>query len=213
VSRGPLLLILLSAIPIGAGIMRLRALIVGEAITPDNARFFTAPLPIVLHVVAVSLYALLGAFQFAPSFRRQHPDWHRFVGWLLVPSAIVAVTAGLWMEMFYDRPGPDNPALTVLRWLFGSANLVCLALGVIAIVRRDFVGHGAWMLRGYAIAVGAGTQSFLLVPWVVWSGPPPARVEAFLMGAGWLFNLVVAERILRRTRERSMARATPHFGA
>src|SRR5262245_44979826 len=56
-------LILLSAIPIAAGAFRLSQLAGGAEITPANARFFASPLPVVLHIVSVTLYALLGAFQ------------------------------------------------------------------------------------------------------------------------------------------------------
>lgn len=57
-------LLLLSAIPLAAGAFRLTQLVGGTDITPANARFFASPLPIVLHIVSVSLYAILGAFQF-----------------------------------------------------------------------------------------------------------------------------------------------------
>jgi hypothetical protein len=59
-------LLILSAIPLGAGAVRLSELAGGAAITPANARFFAAPLPVVLHIGGAAVYAILGAFQFAP---------------------------------------------------------------------------------------------------------------------------------------------------
>ena len=41
-------LILLSAIPLAGGAFRLNQLASGAEITPDNARFFASPLPVVL---------------------------------------------------------------------------------------------------------------------------------------------------------------------
>jgi hypothetical protein len=38
-------------------------------ITLANARFFASPLPVVVHIVSASVYAILGAFQFASGFR------------------------------------------------------------------------------------------------------------------------------------------------
>src|SRR5438270_10215221 len=58
-------LILLSAIPLAAGAFRLTELAGGAAITPANARFFAAPLPVVLHILSAGVFAILGAFQFA----------------------------------------------------------------------------------------------------------------------------------------------------
>jgi tetratricopeptide (TPR) repeat protein len=73
---------------------------------------------------------------------------------------------------------------------------------------RDFHGHGAWMTRAYAIALGAGTQVFTILPWVVVFGPIGAADElprTLLMSAGWLINLAVAEYVIRR-RGRAVGR-------
>src|SRR5438477_9940836 len=66
-------LLLLSAIPMAAGAFRLTELTGGAEITPANARFFASPLPVVLHIVSASVYAVLGAFQFSTRFRRRRP--------------------------------------------------------------------------------------------------------------------------------------------
>ena len=55
----PTALLVLSVIPIAAGAFRLTQLTGGAEITPENARFFASPLPVVVHIVSVSLYAIL----------------------------------------------------------------------------------------------------------------------------------------------------------
>ncbi|MBC8133562.1 MAG: DUF2306 domain-containing protein, partial [Deltaproteobacteria bacterium] len=110
----------------------------------------------------------------------------------------VAASSGLWMQAYYHLPNNDGEFLAVLRVLFGSAMLASLLLGVAAILRRDFVGHGAWMLRGYAIGMGAGTQVLTNVPWILIRGEPDESTRAILMGAGWVINVAVAEWIIRR---------------
>ena len=119
----PAALLLLSAIPIAAGAFRLTQLAGGAAITPANARFFASPLPVVLHIVSVSLYAILGAFQFVPSFRRRRHGWHRIAGRILIPCGLVVALSGLWMTLFYPWPDGDGVILYGLRLLFGSAML------------------------------------------------------------------------------------------
>ena len=47
-------LIALSLVPIAAGAMRLAELASGAEITPENARFFAAPLPVVVHILSNS---------------------------------------------------------------------------------------------------------------------------------------------------------------
>ena len=194
----PAALIVLSVVPVAAGAVRLVELTGGAAITPDNARFFASPLPVVLHIVSVSLYSLLGAFQFAPSLRRRRPAWHRAAGRLLIPCGLAAALSGLWMTQFYPWPDGDGEILYGLRLLFGSAMLLSILLGVAAIRRRDFAQHGEWMLRGYAIGLGAGTQVLTHLPWLLILGIPDELPRALLMGAGWVINLAVAEWISRK---------------
>jgi hypothetical protein len=98
----PAALIFLSAVPIAAGTFRIVQLTGGGEITPENARFFASPVPVVVHIVSATLYSVLGAFQFAPGLRRWKPGWHRAAGkWILVPSGLAAALSGLWMTQFY----------------------------------------------------------------------------------------------------------------
>ncbi|BCW66960.1 membrane protein [Arthrobacter sp. NicSoilB4] len=195
-------LILLSLIPVIAGAARLTELTGGAAITPQNARFFASPVPVVVHIVSVTVYSLLGAFQFVPALRGGR-GWHRSAGSVLIPAGLLAALSGLWMSAFYALPdgGTDVP----IRLFFGSAMLVSFILGIVAVRRRDFVRHGAWMTRGYAIGVGAGTQALVISGWLLLVGTPGELTRALLMAAAWVMNLAVAEYVIRR-RSRSSAR-------
>ncbi|HEX6954827.1 MAG TPA: hypothetical protein VF156_08100, partial [Agromyces sp.] len=68
-------LIALSLVPVAAGAFRLTDLAVGTTVTPENARFFASPVPVVVHIVSSVVFLVLGALQFAPSLRRRR--WHR----------------------------------------------------------------------------------------------------------------------------------------
>jgi len=197
----PVGLIVLSLIPVIAGAVRLTELAGGPEITANNARFVASPTPVMVHIVSVTVYSLLGALQFVPSLRRGRPSWHRIAGRILVPAGVLVALSGLWMSAFYPRPPGDGESLVVVRLIVGSAMLASIVLAVLAIRRRDFISHGAWMTRGYAIALGAGTQVFTMLPWVVVFGPIGAADElprTVLMTAGWVINLAVAEYVIRR---------------
>ncbi|MGZ8493416.1 MAG: DUF2306 domain-containing protein [Gemmatirosa sp.] len=210
--RIPALLVLLSLVPAVMGTARLAELAAGGAVTPENARFYARPLPVVLHVLAVVPYSLLGALQFAPAFRRRHRGWHRAVGRLLVPCGLVAALTGLWMAHFYPWPAGDGQALYIERLVFGSAMLASIVLAVDAIRRRDFASHGAWMTRAYAIGLGAGTQGLTHLPWFVLAeGKPGEMPRAVMMGAAWLINVAVAEWAIRRSARRPSPRAAVAF--
>jgi uncharacterized membrane protein len=203
-------LIALSIIPILAGAFRLTELASSPEITPNNARFVAAPIPVTVHILSVTMYSLLGALQFVPSLRRGRHNWHRIAGRILVPGGVLVAVSGLWMSVFYPRPAGDGEALVVVRLIVGSAMLASIALAVFAIRRRDYASHGAWMTRGYALALGAGTQVFTLLPWTVVFGPIGAADElprTVLMTAGWVINLAVAEYVIRRRVQRPHRRS------
>ena len=152
----------------------------------------------VLHIVSAGVYALLGAFQFASAFRRRRPGWHRAAGRLVVLCGLLVGLSGLWMTLFYPWPKGDGALLYALRLGFGSGMVVSIVFGFAAIRRGDVSRHRAWMLRGYAIGLGAATQMLTLMVGEIIAGPPSEFSRALLMGAGWLINLAVAEWAIRR---------------
>lgn len=193
----PAALLALSAIPVAAGVVRLLGLAGSATITPENERFFLAPVPVVLHVSCAIIFCVLGAWQFAPAFRRRWPAWHRIAGRLLVGCGLIVGLSGLWMTHFYPPVNGDGELLYFFRLMFGAAMVACLILGLLAIRRRDLSQHRAWITRGYAIGLGAGTQALVHLPFLL-IGTPTELGRALLMGAGWVINLAVAEWFIRR---------------
>ncbi len=200
-------LVLLSLVPVGAGMVRMGQL-AGGAQTAENARYFASPAPIVLHVISITLFCLLGALQFVPSLRRGRPAWHRIIGRLVLPAGLVAAATGLWLSQFSALPANSGRALYVIRLAVGVWMIVSLVRGYLAIRRRDVDAHRDWVLRGYAIGLGAGTQFFTNLPWVLLFGAADAPTYAVLMGAGWAINFVLAEAIIRRRRLKASALAS-----
>ncbi len=191
-------LILLSLIPVLAGAARLGELTGGAAATAENARFLDSPVPVMTHIVSATVFSLLGALQFVPALRRRGGRRHRLLGGILVPAGLLAAGSGLWMTLFYPHPPGDGVLLVALRLLFGLAMVASLGLGIRGIALRDFLAHGVWMTRAYAIGVGAGTQSLLLIPESVLFRASDELPRAVAMGAAWLVNLTVAEYVIRR---------------
>ncbi len=196
-------LILLSMIPVLAGGARMSELASGAVETAQNARFLDSPIPVIVHIVGVSIFSLLGAFQFVPSLRRRRNGWHRRAGRLLIPAGVATALSGMWMAAFYPHPAGDGDLLVVLRLIFGLAMLTSIGLAVRAIGHRDFVVHSEWMTRAYAIALGAGTQALVLIPESIVFKPADELPRALCMGAGWVINLMVAEYVIHRRAQQS----------
>jgi uncharacterized membrane protein len=201
-------LIALAFIPVVAGIARLVMLGSGAPPTVETARFIAAPIPVVLHIISVTVYCVLGAFQFSPGVRRNHPRWHRLSGRTLVPFGLVAAVSGVWMAMTYAIVPADTATLHIFRLLAGGGMAVSLVLGFAAIRRGDVETHQAWMRRAYAIGQGAGTQALVLMLPAIISGTIDDLTRTVMMGVAWLLNLTVAESLIMRRRQRmQLARA------
>jgi len=171
---------------------------------PPEARFDLSA-PLLVHLVSGTAYAVLGAFQFSASFRRSHRAWHRRAGRVLIGLGLTAALSAIWLTLFYDGKDDSGVLLSLFRLLFASALAASLVLAFAAIRRGDIVRHRAWMIRGYAIGLGAATQIFTLG-----FGEPVfgtgMLATALLTGAGWVINLAVAEWVIRRRPRRRVRR-------
>lgn len=203
--RVPLALVILSLIPVVAGSLRLLEVAGGPQLLPTNPRIDASPAPVVVHVLAAALYAFLGAFQFSARLRRRRPNWHRRSGRIPVGAGLVVAGSGLWMTLFYSG-APGGDLLWGLRLLVGSAMAASIVLGFTAIRRRDIAAHRAWMVRAYALAVGAGTQTLTQGIGEALFGTSDLST-GISVGSGWLINAVVAEWLIRRPSARRAGRA------
>jgi len=198
--RVPVALVILSIFPVVAGSLRLLEIAGGPHLLPVNPRIDAFPAPVVAHIAAAALYALLGAFQFSAGLRRRRPSWHRGAGRILVAAGLVVAVSGLWMTLFY--PGaPGGDLLWSVRLVVASAMAAAIVLGFTAIRRRDIAAHRAWMIRAYALGLGAGTQMFTQGVGEALFGTGELST-AVSISAGWLVNAIVAEAVIRRPAAR-----------
>jgi uncharacterized membrane protein len=152
---------------------------------------------LVVHIVGAALFALVGALQFLPRFRRRHLSWHRWAGRVLAVAGLAVAGSALWLTLLTPPKPGTGDLLFLFRLVFATAMAACLVAGVAAIRRRDVAAHRAWMIRAYAIGVAAGTQAFTegFTEALVGTGELSGDLAK---GAGWLVNLAVAEWAIRR---------------
>ena len=205
--RVPLALVALSAIPLTAGTLRLIELTGGPAVIPADHRFDGLPIALVVHIVGSALFALGAIPQFAPRLRARHPVWHRRAGRTVGVAGLLVAASALWLTLFYEAQPGTGALLYLLRLIFASALAICVVLGVAAVRRGDIPQHRAWVIRAYAIGLGAGTQ-------VLTEGLGDALFGTGVLagdlakGAGWAVNLAVAEWAIRRPARRRRTRST-----
>lgn len=190
-------LILLSLIPLLAGVFRVVGLASGVEITSENVRFFESPIPVVLHIISAITFCVLGAFQFNSDFRNSSPFWHRTAGRVLIPSGIIAALTGLWMTQFYPLyPQHQDHILYIVRLLVGFSTVSALLLGFIFILQKKIKQHSAWVIRSYALIQGAGTQALIGIPLFLIMGDLAHAYKTWVLIWGWLVNIALAEIII-----------------
>lgn len=194
-------LFMLALLPVLIGGLILNAMAFGITDTmtepADVIRRAGYPVAVVGHIIGGSAILVLGFAQFSARLRRSFPKWHRWVGRALVGAGVYFALSGLWMNA--------SPAAQADSRLYDGAQnvmavvyLVVLALGIAAIRRQDVGRHRVWMMRAYAIALGAATQTVMLLPVFLLVGPPEGLLLDLVFISGWAINLAVAEMVLRR---------------
>jgi uncharacterized membrane protein len=211
VGRAPFALLAVILIPALAGALRLVELAGGPRLLPADPRLTASPLPLVVHIVSTLLLAPVGAFQLSAGLRRRRPAWHRVAGRVVVGAGLAAALSALWLTLLLPRQPGTGELAHLGRLAVGSGLAVSLILGVVAIRRRDVPGHRAWMIRAYALALGAGTQAFTQGIALAVAGPGVLTRDVAL-AAGWAVNLAIAELVIRRAPARPVPLPAPVAG-
>ena len=192
-------LLMLSLVPVVAGLARLSGLASGGGVTPENVRFMANPVPVVLHILCASLFCVLGALQFDAALRQRFPRLHRIAGRLAAPCGIGAALTGVWMTAAYAIPAElQGPLLYGVRMVVGVAMALAVIVSVRAVLQRRIAQHKAWMVRAYALGQGAGTQVLILLPVTLMAGAPTFFFRDVLMASAWGLNALFAEWVIRR---------------
>lgn len=186
-----------------AGLVRVFHLVFWADVTALNARFVADPLPVVLHLLAAALFGPLGAMQVWKALAGKTGKRHRALGRLLLPAGFIAALTGLWMTLAYPAGPLDGPLLYWVRLIVGTASTVALMISIRALAERDYRRHAAWILRGWALGMGAGMQALIGIPWTMLAGEPRDFERTALLTLGWVVNALIAEWVIhanRRTR-------------
>lgn len=209
----PLLLLLLGSLNVLSGALQLNTIGQGPPATPDeftSMHYFATPLPIVVHIVAGTLFNLLGPLQFAPISWQRWPKWHRWSGRLLLIAGVGIALTGLWMNHFFPAYG-GLPKYTGIAFS-SMALLISLGLALQAILARDIQRHRKWMMRSIALVLGPATQRLFFLPIFFITGVVEDWMIGFVVWGGFLLNLGVVEWVLWRGRRRKQWRTIPQLG-
>lgn len=199
----PILLWLFGGIVVFSGMMRFvvtgQALITGQPVAdPVFMVYVHDPWLPAIHILAGTVFMLLGPLQFIPSIRRHWPKIHRVSGRVFIVCGLIAAVTALGVEFGFPlRGGYFKRAAMVL---FSLALIASLVIAWRAAMRRRIDQHRAWVVRAYAIGLSLSTTRLYFIPAYLIYGNPSEFEAATVTWLGFLLNSVAAEWIVRRSR-------------
>jgi uncharacterized membrane protein len=185
---GWLLMLLLATI---VAVVSLRFFVIPpqKATDPALGEKFARHLPLLLTHVTGGIVALfLGPWQFWGGLRRRYPAFHRWLGRIYLLGILVGGLAGLGMAVIAFGGLPSQLG-------FGGLAVAWLASGFLAYrtIRQGKVReHREWMIRNYALTLGAVTLR-LWLPLLLSLGLEFPVAYPMIAWLSWVPNLVVAE--------------------
>lgn len=115
---------------------------------------------VVAHISAASIALLAGMFQFVPVVRKEMPLLHRMSGYLYAFNATLGLALGAYISFTLPMVGGTK---TILLNVFGgSLGISFIVVSFVSIWRKQYLKHGHWMLRSYAILMTILTVYFLI---------------------------------------------------
>lgn len=162
----------------------------------DSWRLKAAPVWHFMHVLGGAMFGILGPIQFSRVLMRKYGFLHRFMGRIFVAAGAMISLSSL--GLLWHFPGTYSVAVSSGRLLFGVALGVAMAIAMLAIRKRDFTRHRNWMIRAYAIGIGATAVSMVFFPIYAITGEPPTGLGADIAFLGsWTACVVFAEGLVR----------------
>lgn len=155
----------------------------------------TTPGAALLHFLGGGIVLLAGASQFHKGWRSRYPRLHRWAGRVYVGGVLIGGIAGLYLA-FYASGGLSARfgfGLLAVLWLLSTG------LAFKYILQRNVVLHQRWMIRSYALTLGAVTLRIWLPLFLV-MGVPFDQAYPAIAWLAWVPNLVIAEWVFLRLR-------------
>lgn len=171
--------VLLAVLSVGVGGYALFHTFTGFAHLPLRNPMFE-PWGLRTHIATSGFALILGVFQFLKPLRRQAPSLHRWMGRGYVLVCVVGGLAGGIIAL-------SSTAGPVAGWGFFLLAILWVPFTLLALtsaMRRDFISHEKWMIRSFALTLGAVTlrlqllgvelldlsfrESYPLIAWLAW---------------------------------------------
>jgi len=189
-----LVLMTVSSMAIGLYAVAFQARLAGDP--GFHLRFDSMPVASSMHVVGGAIVLLTGALQFWQSLRTKYPPLHRWLGRIYLSFVLIGGIGGLLLA-------PVSDGGVVAHWGFGILAVLWLFSGArayLTIRAGNIAAHREWMMRNFAMALGAVTLRIYLGLFGV-AGIPFEEAYPAVAWLAWVPNLLLVEWYLAMKHE------------
>jgi Predicted membrane protein (DUF2306) len=193
-----LLLFIATLIPIVSAPIRMFQVLTDQ-LPADAIKFNAVPWGLFLHSLGGMIFGLLGPVQFSRAVKNRFGKFHRLSGRIFVVAGMMLGLSAL--RLLIEFPHSSTWVLITARAVAGLGLMATLTLAILAVIKRDIAKHRNWMIRAYAIGMGAATIAFIQLPIFLIRGKALEGYiadGAFVMS--WVINLTIAELVIRHIR-------------
>ncbi len=146
-----------------------------------------------LHVIGASFAPALGVAQFASGLRARRPHVHRWTGRCYAAAVLIGAPSGLVLALNANGGAVTRTGFAMLALAWAAATY----MGVWHARGGRYVIHRQWMIRSYALALGAVTLRLQVPIWVNLLETDYTGVLPIIAWASWVPNILVAEWSIR----------------
>lgn len=147
-----------------------------------------------MHFIGGAVALGLGWTQFLKNFRAKHLNIHRRIGYMYLIAIVLVSSPGAFYMALYANGGFNNVlgfGMMAFCW-FGFT-----AIAFLRIKNGDIQAHERWMIRSFAVTLGAVTLR-IFMPLMIVFGIPETEAYQAISWFCWVPNLFVAEWIIQR---------------
>jgi uncharacterized membrane protein len=191
---GWVLLVLAGLFAAGNAVMFL--LVDGHGSADIKERFLATAVAGYAHGFGGAIAALIGPFQLITRLRTSWPKVHGWMGRIYLLAVLAGGLSGLYF-------GPQTSAGPVAAAGFTALAVFWLYSGTrayISIRRGDVQAHRRWMLRNFALTLGAATLRIELPLLIIFGGLSFQVAYTIVAWSSWAPNWLIVEAWLRRRR-------------
>ncbi|SNS92019.1 Predicted membrane protein [Ekhidna lutea] len=146
------------------------------------------------HFIGGAVALAIGWTQFLKNFRSTHLKTHRRLGYVYITAILLISSPAAFYMALYANGGFNNVVgfgMMALCW-FGFT-----AMAFVKIKNKDLDAHERWMIRSFAVTLGAVTLR-VFMPIMIISGVSPEEAYQVIAWFCWVPNLFVAEYLISK---------------